>query len=200
MSADSWWWSQKAEQLKFTQLEVARKQAETWRTGLSGVTALLGAALIVKGRTDFTGLDRPYPAVILVLLGSALVAFVLATLAAVRAASGHPDDHIVLNGEELRAWTEVEVEDVARAIRVARLLTAVGLVTVLSGALIAWIAPLKAVETPLVRVDGLPTVICGRLLGEGDGLLRIGDAHRYQVVPLTGPVTITTVSACPGAD
>jgi hypothetical protein len=198
VSAEAWWWSQKAQQLKFTQLEVARKQAESWRAGLSGVAALLGAVLIVKGRTDFTGLARPYPTLIVILLGSALVAFVLAALAAVRAASGHPDDHIVLNGEELRAWTEVEVEDVVRAIRVARLLTGVGLVTVLSGAMIAWFAPAKPVETPLVRVDGLFPAVCGRLLGEGDGMVRIGDARRYQIVPLTGPVTITRVAACPG--
>jgi hypothetical protein len=51
MSLDPKRWAQKAQELKFTQLDSARRQAEGWRTGLGGLTTLLSAALIIKGAT-----------------------------------------------------------------------------------------------------------------------------------------------------
>lgn len=196
MSADRWWWAQKAQQLKFTQLEAARKQAETWRTGLAGVTALLGAILVVKGRDNFTALAPPYPVVVLALFGSALLALSLATLAALRAASGEPGDRITLNGEELRAWTEVEVAEVHRAIKAARALSIVGVILIAVAATIAWFAPARTVDTPLVRVHAPGGPVCGKLLQQGDGMLRIGDVDRYRIVPLTSVVVVEVVDAC----
>ncbi|WP_422769060.1 hypothetical protein ACN28C_20025 [Plantactinospora sp. WMMC1484] len=197
MTADRWWWAQKAQQLKFTQLEAARKQAENWRIGLVGITTLLGAVLIVKGRDNFSALARPYPLVVLALFGLGVGTLVLATLAAIRAASGAPGDEIVLNGEELRAWTEIEVADVHRAIRVARVFTTVGMCAVFAGATTAWFAPAKTSETPLVRIEFPTGQLCGKLLQLGDGIIRIGEHDRYHLVPLTATVLVETVEACP---
>ena len=48
-----------AQELRFHQLEAVRKQAETWRTGLTGLTALFGAVFVLKaGRTWWTS-PRP---------------------------------------------------------------------------------------------------------------------------------------------
>ncbi|MDG4787563.1 hypothetical protein O7626_16745 [Micromonospora sp. WMMD1102] len=197
MTADRWWWAQKAQQLKFTQLEAARKQAENWRTGLVGVTSLLGAVLIVKGRDNFTTLARPYPLLVLALFGLGVVALLLATLAAIRAASGAPGDEIMLNGEELRAWTEIEVIEVHRAIRVARVLTIMGICAVFAGAATAWFAPARTTPTPLVRIHTPAGQLCGRLLHLGDGVIRVGETGRYHLVPLTSTIHVETVETCP---
>ena len=47
MSVERLRWAEKAQELRFTQLDMVRRQAESWRTGLTGITALLGAVLIV---------------------------------------------------------------------------------------------------------------------------------------------------------
>ena len=50
MTLDSKRWAQLASELKFTQLDTARKQAEVWRAGLAALTALLTAVFVLKGR------------------------------------------------------------------------------------------------------------------------------------------------------
>jgi hypothetical protein len=196
VNGERWWWAERAQQLKLSQLDTARKQAEAWRTGLAGVTALLGAVLVVKGRDDFTALAAPYPIVVLTLFGLALAALVLATLAALRAASGAPGDEILVNGEELRAWTEAEVVDAYRAIRAARLLTVAGVCLVAAAATTTWLAPTGRPETPLVRVEAPGGVLCGRLLQHGDGILRVGEEDEYRIVPLTSTVAVRVVESC----
>ncbi len=95
----------------------ARKQAEGWRTGLGGLTALLSAVLIVKGRDNITTLAPGYRWAVVLLLGLALVMLVTATLLAVRAASGRPGQEILRAGEALREWTRAELRRISRAVR-----------------------------------------------------------------------------------
>jgi len=186
-------WARKAYQFKFTQLESARRQAETWRSGLTGVTALLGAVLVVKGRDGLAGLASPYPPAILAVFALALVILVVATFTAVRAASGEPGEELLLNAEELEAWSAAEVRRVHRSIRAARWLTVIGLCAVASGAATAWLAP---ADTPLVRVSSPDGDFCGKLLQLGDGIAKVGESASYNVVPLASVVRIQEVSSC----
>lgn len=197
MSGDRWWWSQRAQLLKFTQLEAARKQAETWRTGLTGVSALLGAVLVVKGRDNFTTLAGPYAVLVPLLFGLALIGLLLATFAALRAASGDPYDDIYLNGEELRAWTKVETDDIRKAIRAAQLLTIGSVATVLVAAGLGWFAPVKRSPMLLVRVTTADVTACGRLLYQDGAVLRVGEPERYRVIPIGASATVDVVNACP---
>jgi hypothetical protein len=48
MTLDNKRWAQLASELKFSQLDTARKQAEVWRAGLAALTALLTAILVLK--------------------------------------------------------------------------------------------------------------------------------------------------------
>jgi hypothetical protein len=196
MSGDALWWTDRARQLEHGQLDAVRKQAEAWRNGLTGVTALIGAVLVVKGKDDFTRLATPYAILVPILLGLALLALVIATTGALRAAAGVPKDNFLINGETLKAWTEGEIEDAERAIQLARVLTAAGVLLILSSALLTWFAPATSTDTPLVRVDVAGQRICGRLLQQDGTMLRIGEPRRYQIVPLSAPITVEVVESC----
>jgi hypothetical protein len=187
-------WAEKARTLQFEQLDIARRHAESWRTGLAGVTALLGAVLVVKGRDTVTGLALPYRIGALAAFGTALVLLVTATLTAIRAASGEPGDDVRLNGEEVKAWTVNEVQRVGRAVRQARALTVAGVAAVVTGTAISALAP--ATDLPLVSVDTPTGRYCGQLTMVGDRTLRIGAAADYRLVPYNDTVHITIVSRC----
>ncbi|MFG3558653.1 hypothetical protein ACGGAQ_30190 [Micromonospora sp. NPDC047557] len=196
MSAERFWWAQRAQQLRYTQLDVARRQAETWRTGLTGLTTLLGGVLLVKGRENASALASPYPWMVLTLFLLAATALVWATLSAIRAASGVPGDECLLTGEDLARWTEREVRQVYRFITAARYLTLSGLFTIALGVAVAWSAPMAKPDQPVVRVRWGSDQVCGKLLAMGEGTLRVGQRDRYYVVPLTSVVRVDVVPAC----
>ena len=188
MSAERFWWAQRAQQLRYTQLDVARRQAETWRTGLTGLTTLLGAVLIVKA--------NPYPWVVLTLFLLAIAALVVATLSAIRAASGVPGDECLLTGEDLGRWTEGEVGQIYRFITTARYLTLGGVCAIALGVAVAWSAPTARLDQPVVRVSWGSEQVCGKLLTTGDGTLRVGQRDQYYIVPLMSVVRVDVVPAC----
>ncbi|HEY0688658.1 MAG TPA: hypothetical protein VGD71_06405 [Kribbella sp.] len=145
-----------------------RKQAESWRTGLTGLTTLFGAVLLVKGRDTVTSLVSPYPQVVVGLFGIALILLVIATMAAVRAASGVPDDECLLTGEDLREWSRGEIIGIGRRIFLARLLTLIGLAAVGVAVGIAWLAPNGHEVAPTVQVRSPTGPFCGVLVGMSD--------------------------------
>ncbi|WP_433538358.1 hypothetical protein ACQPZK_12035 [Micromonospora sp. CA-249363] len=196
MSAERLWWAQRAQQLRYTQLDVARRQAETWRTGLAGLTTLLGAVLIIKGRDNVNSLVKPYPWVVLTLFLVAAATLVLATLSAIRAASGVPGDECLLTGEDLARWTEREVRQVYRSITAARHMTVCGLCAIALGIALAWLAPTVRPNQPVVRVTWGSEHLCGKLLTISDGSLRVGQRDRYYIIPLSSVVRVEVVPAC----
>src|SRR5215472_7302953 len=117
MSLDSKRWALMAQELKFRQLDVARQQAETWRTGLATLTALLTAILVIKSRDNVSQLTQPYRTLVVLLLGGALGLLILATMLVSRAIAGPPGKEILLSGEGLQAWTAQEVENISTSIR-----------------------------------------------------------------------------------
>jgi hypothetical protein len=196
VSSDRWWWAQKAHQLRFTQLDIARRQAEAWRTGLTSITALLGAVLIIKDRTDVADLATPYRPIPVTLFGIALAALVIATLLAIRAASGVPGDECLLTGEDLERWTQDEVHRVQRALRVANVLTVVGACALAGAAGAIWLAPTGTPSLPTVHVQSHQGQYCGQLTLLGDGTIGVSGLTRYYVIPLTSVERIDTVASC----
>ena len=198
MSSERWWWANKAQELRYHQLESARKQAESWRTGLTGLTALFGAVLIVKGRDNVAALPSPFPYLVVALLAAGLTALVAATLLALRAASGTPGDHCLLTGEDLEAWSRREVLSIQRSIVVGRRLMLCGITLIAVAIGLAWLAPAQRGSGSInVVVDAGGGTICGTLTGIGDGALVLRRAGRDHVVPQQSVVELRSVGQCP---
>lgn len=201
MNIDGRRWAQKAQAMRFQQLETARRQAEGWRTGLVGLTGLLGAVLIVKGRDNVSDLVWPVRWLVVALLASAMAALVVATLTALRAAAGTPGRRALLSGEDLREWTRSEVAWVQRAITrmTALAVTAVTMIGVAVG--LVWLGPTVAAQAgPLVSVQHATGTTCGRLLGIEDGTAIVAtskDNRRVDLVPLGGLRAMRQVTRCP---
>ncbi|MBO4208843.1 hypothetical protein [Micromonospora echinofusca] len=198
-------WAQLAQETQFHQLDSLRRQAEGWRTGLAGLTALLGAVLIVKGRSDISNLAPGVRYLVVVLLAGAFVLLVTASLLALRAASGWPDDEIYLTGESLRAWHAEESERIRTGIRRAARLMVVGLVVLAAAVGLTWLGPGES-RAPLVSVETSAGPVCGELVGVRDGHLIVGPAKEAtgdqpeqrvpRLVPLPQVTRMTVVKTC----
>jgi len=197
VSGDRYRWAELAQELRFHQLEAVHKQAETWRTGLTGLTALFGAVLVLRGRENVADLTAPYPALIVALLLSALVALVVATLSALRAASGAPGDECLLTGEDLEAWTRQETAEVQRSIRRARRLTLVGAGAMAAAVGLAWLAPLRETRQPTVVVQSVDGRTCGSLSAITGGAVAVQQGKDLRIIPLGRISRLEYAERCP---
>lgn len=196
MSAERLLWARRAQEVRFHQLEAVRKQAESWRTGLAGLTGLFGAVLVIKGRDNLTSLSAPFVQLVAVLFALALLMFVVATLSAVRAASGVPGDTCLLAGEDLEAWTRKETTEVGRKIIIARRTSLFGLFLAAAAIGLAWFAPVRNLTEPVVTVESTNARYCGGLAGVSGGSVVIHLRESYQVVPLDDVVNIRPGKSC----
>jgi hypothetical protein len=195
MTGARWHWAQRAQELRLHQLDAAHRQAESWRTGLAGVTTLVGAVLIVGGRDTVAGLAPPYPQIAVALLGLAVGAFVAATFAAVRAAAGAPGDECLLTGEDLEAWTNHEVVVARRAIGTAQLLTLSGAGLLAAALGLSWLAPEQDVS-PMVIVSSAGTSSCGVLVGIDTSTVRLRIGGHDRLIPLTPTTQVEPTDRC----
>lgn len=200
MSTDDWRWEQKAQRLRFDQLDIARKQAENWRTGLAGVTTLLSAVLIVKGRDNVSDLSTPYRWTVTVLFGVALGCLAVATVLALRAASGTPTRQSLLSGKDLSTWTAGEVLRIRSALTWAAMLTIGGVALVAAAVGTAWLSPTTASSSSgLVTVQVRTAKVCGVLMGISNGNLVISQGstpRRAQSIPLATVDWVSPTSSC----
>lgn len=200
MSSDRRRWAERAQELKFHQLEAVRKQAEGWRTGLGGLSALVATALVIKGRDSVAELSIPFRWSVVMLLGVALASLVWATLMAIRASSGAPGEECLLTGEDLEEWTRQEVQEVQRILtRAARL--AVGGVAAIAVAVgLAWLGPDGRPRPQPVVVESGTDRICGELAGATNGSLILrtdpADPTSIRLVPLAEVTRISVVRTC----
>ncbi|MEV5572064.1 hypothetical protein AB0L06_18630 [Spirillospora sp. NPDC052269] len=197
MSLDRYRWDMKAQQLRFGAVETARKQAESWRTGLAGLTSLFGAVLVVKGRDGFAGLATPIRWCVVVLLILALAALVTATLQALSAAHGSPSDEILMTGEDLEDWSDGEVVRIRHAMARALRLTLLAVSMIAVAVVLTWTAPVSRPDGVVLIVDTDNARYCGKDISAADGrmVLRLGDTMR--IVPLASIKTMQTVPKCP---
>jgi hypothetical protein len=198
VSQDRKRWALLAQDLKFSQLDIARKQADTWRAGLATLTALLTGVLVVKGRDDASGLTRPFQILVAALLGMALILLLWATMWLSRALAGPPGEKILLTGENLADWTHGEVRKIAMALRWAPGLAAVSVVAVAIAVAFTWFGPAPGPTTPLVLVtESTGQQSCGALLGVSKHELILRSTAVPTLVPLSAVDAITLVTACP---
>jgi hypothetical protein len=180
-------WALLAEEAEFRQLDGVRKSAETWRSGLTGATGLLGAVLVVKGPESVSSLPIPLRVAVLVLLAGALGVFVAATYLVVRASAGVPDAEIRLTGPALKAWTRQEVQAVRRAVRWAMKGVVTGVALLLVAVALTWLTPAPAAPQTVVVLTQQAR-ICGTLTGIQGSQLTLDVDPGSPVRPLQIPL------------
>jgi hypothetical protein len=204
VSLDRKRWALLAADLKFSQLDIARKQADTWRTGLATLTTLLTGVLVVRGRDDVSTLTRPFQIVVAALLGAALILLLWATMWLSRALAGPPGEEILLTGEGLEQWTNGEVRKISKALRWVPGLAAASVIAVAAAVGLTWFAPAaQGTSAPLVQVsetDGQTT--CGTFVGETTHQLILtlaaasGRTALTTYLPLASVLAIIPVTTC----
>jgi hypothetical protein len=197
MTLDRKRWAQLASELKFGQLDTARKQAEVWRAGLAALTALLTAVFVLKGRDNVSDLTEPYQAIVVGLLGLALALLLIATLWVSRALAGPAGEEILLTGERVEQWTKKEVRRISVALRWAPMSAATGVVAVAVAIGVTWLAPAQDGAAPVVQVtQSTGQQSCGQLIGVSDRRLILRPASGPVSIPLTAVTAIIPVTAC----
>ena len=197
MSLDRKRWAILAQDLKFSQLDVARKQAEAWRTGLTALTALLTAILVLKGRDNVSALDSPFQWIVVALLGLALIALVTATMLVTRSIAGPPEEQILLSGEDLEEWSGREVGKISAALRKAPWLAAAGVACVAFAVGLTWLAPAQETTAPTVQVAAPTGQVCGELVGVSQHQLILHtEAGTTLLLPLSAVASLTPVDNC----
>ncbi|MFF8998200.1 hypothetical protein [Streptomyces achromogenes] len=174
-------WAELARELEFTRLPELRRQAEGWRTGLTGMTALFAVLVLLKGRDDLSDLSEAARATATGLLFAAFVLLVAGSLLAVRAAHGTVEGEILLGGQALRRWTEREAARVTRALVRARLCCVLGVVLVVGALLVAWVTTPGSGGRPVIVKTGTD-VMCGDLVR--------ADRHHVEIRSRTGRVSL----------
>jgi hypothetical protein len=205
-------WAQLAQELQFSQLDIARKQADTWRAGLATLTTLLTAILVIKGRDDLSTLTTSAQIVVAALLGLALLLLLTATMWVSRALAGPPGEEILLTGENLQRWTNGEVRKISTALRWAPGLAAISVVVVAAAIGVTWFAPAaQGTSAPLVQIaETGGQITCGTFVGEtrhqvilavvagtpSHGAATTPTTSTNTIIPVASVLAITPVTSC----
>lgn len=189
---------QAAQDAAGSQLTSVRGAAEKWAGAIGTLIGLFTLSGLVKGPDDFAKVNPAWQPAIPVLLGVAVVAGLLATLLAARAAYGLPKV----------AWLTgslyAEDQTSAAATSARRLLMAI-VAGVVSFALMAasvgiiWFAPRAASSASLSLLTTSTMVACGELKSLGRSDITIADLTTgHEVTIPSGSVQlIERVATCP---
>ncbi|MEU7725060.1 hypothetical protein AB0B78_07420 [Streptomyces sp. NPDC040724] len=189
-------WAERARELEFTRLPELRRQAEGWRTGLTGLTTLLAVLVLLKGRDNLAELPQWARATATGLLVSAFVLLVAGSLLAVRAAHGVPGGEILLGGQSLRRWTEQEAARVTRALGRASVCCLLGVLLVVGALLLAWVTT-SAAPDHLVDVRTSTGSVCGELVAaDGQQVSLRTKAGGTVSLPQTSVVSLLPARTC----
>ncbi|MEX0168262.1 hypothetical protein [Streptomyces sp. LMG1-1-1.1] len=191
-------WAERARELEFTRLPELRRQAEGWRTGLTGLTTLLAVLVLLKGRDNLADLPVWARTTASGLLVSAFVLLVAGSLLAVRAAHGVPGSEILLGGQALRRWTEQEVSRVTRALARASVCCVLGVVLVVGAVVVAWVTTGGGgAPAPVVEVLTRTGVTCGELVAADAREVSVRTSSGGVVaVPQAAVVSLRPARAC----
>ncbi|MEU5339750.1 MULTISPECIES: hypothetical protein [unclassified Streptomyces] len=192
-------WAELARELEFSQLDQLRRQAEGWRNGLIGLTALVAVLAVLKGRDDLSRLPSPWQTVATSLLGAAFLLLVAGSLTAVRASFGKPGEVLHLGGQSLRKWTLTEIRRVRRALYLSTVAFACGMALVAGALGVSW-THTEEPAADLVKVSTSAGEFCGRLVSyvpSGVTLLPAsGDTTKPLVIRAPDVRKITPATAC----
>ncbi|MHC5902966.1 hypothetical protein ACVNF4_03485 [Streptomyces sp. S6] len=191
-------WAELARELEFTQLPELRRQAEGWRSGLTGLTALLAILVTLKGGDDLAKVPDWSRQTAGALVVTAFVLLLTGSVLAVRAAHGTPDSRILLAGQALRTWTKSEIARVTRYIRYATWCCLAGITLAAAAVIVVWTTTADdPAPTHLVRVGTTTGDRCGELLGAGRQGVRIKEKDgRETPLPAAQVTSVTPVTTC----
>ncbi|MFD0272937.1 hypothetical protein ACFVHB_03375 [Kitasatospora sp. NPDC127111] len=192
-------WAELARDLEFTRLPELRRQAEGWRNGLAGLTALLAVLGLLKGRDNLDDLPAWARSTATGLLVAAFLLLLTGSLLAVRAAHGVPGPEIVLGGQALRRWTEAEVARVTRALARAAVCCGLGLLLVVGTLALAWSTTEPAAKH-LVRLRTVTGEVCGELLSADPQRIVVrgeDGGAATTAVPQGSLVSMEPAASCP---
>jgi hypothetical protein len=191
-------WAQKAQALKFTQLDQMRAHAEKWRNGLVTLTALFATVAIIKGPDLITAVAPATRTAIMFLLGAAFLSMLAGSLLAMRASFGLPGAMLV-TGENLEAWERSETNKAVMLLAWARPVFLVGILFLAAGFGVIWTGQSASPGLIAVQTDTGETV-CGALVDGSDGVLQIESttvAGRHtQRIRVAEVVSLNVVVAC----
>ncbi|NEC85842.1 hypothetical protein [Streptomyces sp. SID12501] len=192
-------WEELARELQFSQLDQLRKQAEGWRNGLIGLTALVTVLAVLKGRDDLSKLPSPWQTVAILLLGSAFLLLVAGSLIAVRASFGKPGELLHLGGQSLRKWTLTEIRRVRQALYLSMSAFTLGMALVAAALGVSW----TQTEDPaadLVKVASTTGDFCGQLVSYTHANVTLlpttGDTTKPLVLRTADVRKIVPATAC----
>ncbi|MDG9718268.1 hypothetical protein [Streptomyces sp. DH24] len=189
-------WAQLARELEFSQLPERRRQAEGWRTGLTGLATLLAVLVTLKGRDDLSRLPPTARNVATVLIALAFLLLVAGSILAVRAAHGSPGERVLLAGQALRDWTRQEIRRVDKALRRAAVCCVTGVAMAATAIAVAW-ATTETEPDHLVRITTTTGERCGEFMGSGpNGVTLKAEGGRSVVLPAHTVTSVAPVSAC----
>ncbi|KUL60051.1 MULTISPECIES: hypothetical protein [unclassified Streptomyces] len=209
--------AQLGQQLQADQLGAVRRQAEGWRNGLAGLTGLVGAVFVLKGRESVAGMPDVWRWTTAALLAAAFLLLLSGALKAVRAAHGQVGEHTWLSGDRLFAAVLDEVERTQDALASARRRSVTGLCAIVAALAVSWVVPVGADEGKKADepAPGVPRVLvttqkgahCGRLVvGDGGGVTieRSKDPGRKDPgrgpgrlrIPAAEVISVTPVGRC----
>ncbi|MFF3646799.1 hypothetical protein [Streptomyces sp. NPDC002564] len=136
--------AQLGQQLQSDQLGAVRRQAEGWRNGLAGLTGLVGAVFVLKGRESVAGMPDLWRWTTAGLLVAAFALLLSGALLAVRAAHGELGRQTWLSGDELFSAVLDEVERTQDALVAARRCSVAGLCAIVAALAVSWVVPVDA--------------------------------------------------------
>jgi hypothetical protein len=154
--------AQARQELLKTGLQNVRKAAESWRTGLVALLALIGTVSVVKGRESFTDLASPGPLLVGACLALALTAAAIGSYRTMRAAFGEPRQRETAG---ILYWDQQDATDAVSQLNAGKWDFFLALPALALAMALTWYAP-ESPPSPLalVRVDDGGTVVCGKLV------------------------------------
>lgn len=195
--------AQLGQQLQYDQLGTVRRQAEGWRNGLTGLTALVGVVFVLKGRESVAGMPDEWRWTTGLLLVLAFALLLAGALRAVRAAHGQLGRGEWLSGDRLLAAVLDEVERTQDALVAARRLSVAGLCAIVAAIAVSWLVPVQNSETsgkggPYVLVNTEHGVRCGELVVSDSRAVTIRTApgKGWRRIPIAEVLSVTTTSQC----
>lgn len=186
-----------------TALKRVRATAENWRTGMTGLIALVTGTLLFKGRDNIAAYDTWVRIVLGVLTGLSLLLGVLALLRFLTAAHGKPE---AVSAQSVIDEGGVDVRDVRLATRAVRDLAVARPLALASAALLAlalglsWYGPARPSTPPAfakITFDGSNTV-CGTLVAQNGTTteLKIAGEPDARRIPTSQLVSVVLVASC----
>ncbi|MFF2849154.1 hypothetical protein ACFVT5_22925 [Streptomyces sp. NPDC058001] len=168
-------YAQLGQQVQLDQLGTVRRQAEGWRNGLAGLTGLVGAVFVLKGRESVAGMPDGWRWTTAGLLVLAFALLLAGAMYAVRAAHGQVGHGTWLTGDRLFAAVLDEVERTQDALAAARRCSVAGLCAVVAAVAVSWVVPVEDTAEPSGTAP--PYVLVVTEQGASCGELIAGDAR-----------------------